>query len=169
MILGRFQNEADRESAKKTLAESAGLKDPILVRELVQLGITPAGLVAIHLTPLVLVAWAHDGVDPAERKQILKHSHQYGIQNGSSASVMLEHWLNHRPPATLYDAWKRYTKQELASLSKRPREKLARLIEQQMIAVAKSSGGHFGFGKISSSEQKLIDRVKLVLHEDEGA
>lgn len=164
MILGRFQTEADRDAAKEALAKAAGLDDPVLIRELVQLGITPAGLVAIHLTPLVLVAWAQDGIAPSERKEILRQSHQYGIQHGSVASMLLSHWLNHRPPATLYDAWKRYTKQELLGLSKRPREKLVRLIEEQMVAVAKSSGGHFGFGKISHSEQKVIDRVKKVLH-----
>ncbi|MGI9474570.1 MAG: hypothetical protein ACR2NZ_23735 [Rubripirellula sp.] len=165
MILGRFQNEADRDSAKQALATATGLSDSVLLRELVQLGITPPGLIALHLAPLVLVAWAQEGVSDSERKQIIRNSHQYGIHHGSMASLLLNHWLNHRPPATLYDAWKRFTLNELSQLGNRPRLKLVRLIEEQMITVAKSSGGHFGFGKISAAEQRLIDRVKSVLHD----
>lgn len=164
MILSRLQNEPDPDCAKQALSNLTGLKDPVLLRELVQLGITPPGLVSIHLAPLVLVAWAQNGISAAERKTIIAQSRSYGIQDGSVASILLEHWLNYRPPATLYDAWKRFTLNELSQMKKRPKEKLTRLIETQMVAVAKASGGHFGIGKISSEQQKLINRATAVLH-----
>lgn len=165
MIVRRLQSEADSEDARETLMQSTGLHDKTLLDELSQLGVTTEGLIAMRLVPLVMVAWADRGVDKAERQTVIAQALRVGVIDGSVAAVLLEHWLNQKPPAKILDAWRRYMTSELASMSTVAKRRLIALMEEQMTAVANSSGGHFGIGKVTVKEQQLIDMLTDVLCE----
>jgi hypothetical protein len=165
MIMQRLRSEADSPDASSTLMQSTGLRDPILIDELCQLGVSAEGLIAMRLVPLVLVAWADNVVNEAERETVLAQAHKVGVVDGSVASVLLEHWLNQRPPSKIIDAWKRYMSSELAAMSKAAKKRLIALMEAQMTAVAEASGGHLGMGKTSQTEQQLIEMMTRVLRE----
>ncbi len=163
MIVRRLRSEAESGGARETLIKTTGLTDKTLIDELTQLGVTPEGLIAMRLVPLVMVAWAQGGVDEAERETVLKESRRFGVVDGSVAAVLLEHWLNRKPPLAILDAWKRYMNSECSKMSKAAKEKMIELMEQQMAAVAKASGGHFGVGKVAANEQQIIDMMTHVL------
>ena len=163
MIVRRLKSDADSEKARRELIQSTGLHDKTLIDELSQLGVSAEGLIALRLVPLVMVAWADQGVDQSERQAVIAQALRVGVIDGSVAAVLLEHWLNHKPPARILDAWKRYMSSELASMSKVAKERLIALMEVQMTAVATSSGGHFGIGRVSAKEQQLIDMMTHVL------
>ena len=164
MIVSRLRSEADSDDAKRAL-ESTGLHDHTLIEELTQLGVTAEGLIAMRLVPLVMVAWAQDSVDEAERVTVLAQALRVGVVDGSVAEALLEHWLNEKPPLAILDAWKRYMQSEFATMSRVARAKLLALTEQQMTAVAEASGGHMGFGQVSAKERQLIEMMTHVLRD----
>ena len=67
--------------------------------------------------------------------------------------------MRRRPPGLGVDAWKRYTRNILAKVSPKMAQRLIELARTQMTAVAKASGGHLGFGKVSRKERTMIDRL----------
>ncbi|WP_372897127.1 hypothetical protein [Stieleria sp.] len=156
-IVDRLHAEAHSEGARDDLARQTGISDASLLSELTELGFTTRTLIALRLIPLVLVAWADHRVDSGERQAVLDAASTLGIRPESEAYMMLDHWLREVPPRESVDAWKRYMRDAMGRLSQRARAKLATFFRTQMTAIAKASGGQFGFGKVSGKERQVID------------
>ncbi len=165
MLMGRLQAHAESDEAKARLAKMPHLKDAKLVSLLSRLGITPEGLIAVQLVPMTLVAWASGSVDDKERKLIFDQAKRFGIRERSEPFALLDHWMSHRPSPLLMETWRRFISLELKSLSGKPREKLIELTKEEMLAVAKCSGGFLGLGRVSSTEHRLISTMSKVLDE----
>jgi DnaJ-domain-containing protein 1 len=165
LLIGRLQTQADSDEAREKLARVAHLKDPKLIDQLASLGVTPAGLVAIQMVPLVLIAWADHGVDQKERACIFRQAKRFGIRQTSEAYALLDHWLDHRPPVLVFDTWRRFIRHEFAVMCSKKRATLVRITKEQMVAVARCSGGFMGLRRISSNEQKLIQAITRVLND----
>lgn len=163
LLIGRMQVQADSEEAKRALAKVAKLKDAKLIDQLARLGVTPEALLVMQMVPIVLIAWANHGVDDRERQYVLAQARRFGISERSEADAMLEHWLDHRPPVLVFDAWRRFMRHELSSMSLRTRERLVSMMKEQMTGVARCSGGFLGFRRVSTNEQKLIQAINKVL------
>ncbi|SMP42777.1 hypothetical protein SAMN06265222_101840 [Neorhodopirellula lusitana] len=158
-ILGRLQREAKSPEGREELLRATGIKDAHLLDELGKLGITVDGLLALRLFPLVLVAWAEANADAKERDVVMREAVRTGIDEDSAAWVLLDQWLVKRPPGLGVDAWKRYTHGVFQKMSAMSRKRLVELTKEQMNEVAKASGGHLGFGRISSREKAVIRQV----------
>ncbi len=163
LLIGRLQTQAESDEAKERLAKATGWKDHKLISQLAALGVTPEGLMAVQMIPLVLIAWANHGVDHKEREFVMSKAERFGVRERSEAYALLEHWLSHRPPVTAFDAWRRFIRLELASMPRKSSERLVALTKNQMVAVARCSGGFLGFRRICSNEQKLITTMSKVL------
>lgn len=163
MIVKRLHNESESKQGHAALIRSTGIHDKQLIAELVDLGITAEGLMALRLLPLVLVAWAENGVDDLERARIMVEARNLGIEAGSVADVLLDEWLRKLPPGESVDAWKRYMHGVFEKMSDVAQKKLVDATEQQMIAVAKASGGHVGIGTVTENEQRMIAGLLLGL------
>ncbi len=144
------------------MAAKTGIHDADLLAELADLGLTAGTLTSIRLIPVVLVAWADKHVDSAERKAVLNQAGALGIAIDSDAYVLLDHWMRTKPGAESAKAWKQYIKTLLAKMGDGPRAKFAAFCRSQMMAVAKASGGHFGIGKVSAQERRVIDGLMEV-------
>lgn len=164
-IVHRLHTEASSEEARGELLRSTGVDDPQLINELSKLGITADELIALRLFPLVMVAWAEDHADLDEREAIRAEAEQLGICEDSTAWMMLDTWLRKRPPGLGVDAWKRYTHGTFQKMTPKSIEHLIELTEKQMTAVAKASGGHLGFGKVSRKESTMIERLVKTMRE----
>lgn len=158
-VVDRLRHIADSPESRQELVRCTGIDDPALIQELADLGITPDGLIALRLLPLVLVAWAEERVDAEERQAILDEAYRLGIVEDSVPWILLDSWLRKPPTRLGIDAWKRYTSGVLHSMSTQMALRLIETTQRQMTLVAKASGGHFGFGKISKREQHVIDEV----------
>jgi hypothetical protein len=158
-LLARLKTEAGSKAGREELIRKTGVEDQILVDELVRQGITAEGLVAMRMIPLVLVAWADREVTEQERKTVLDHAHEMGIQENEVPHMLLEHWLSIRPSPELGDAWRRYTLDLMEKMNPSDRESYVRELKREMTAVAKASGGILGIGKISHSEHTLINMM----------
>ena len=163
MIVDRLHSEAETEQGHAELVRSTGIQDKQLIAELVDLGITAQGLMALRLLPLVLVAWAEDRVDEQERIKVMAEANRLGIQEGSVAAVLLHEWLRKMPHGECVDAWKRLMHGIFQEMSEVAQNKLIDATEQQMTAVAKASGGHLGIGKVSTKERQMIAGLTLAL------
>lgn len=165
LLMGRLQTQADTEEAKLRLKKMTGLTDNKLISQLALLGVTAEGLVAMHMIPLVLIAWANQGVDEKERGCVIRQAELFGIRERSEAYALLEHWLSHRPSPIFLDSWRRFIQHELRSLCSKKRQRLIDLTKEQMSAVARCSGGFLGFHRVSANEHRLILSMSKILDE----
>ncbi|MCO8122090.1 hypothetical protein NHH03_10100 [Stieleria sp. TO1_6] len=165
MIVQRMRSEASTSRARAELMRSTGVDDPVLIDELSELGITVDEIIALRFLPLVLVAWAEETADTGERDVVRAEAAEIGIHEDSSAWILLDSWLRNRPPGIGVDAWKRYTHKILKNVSPLATQRLLELTRKQMTNVAKASGGHLGFGKVSQKERTMIERLITIMQE----
>ncbi len=164
-IIKRLHREAETAQSRCELLHSTGAHDSDLVDELSRLGITAHEVIILRFLPLVLVAWAEDVADPKEQKVVTGYAERLGVKEDSTAWIVLDTWLRGRPPGLTVDAWKRYTRNILAKVSAKNAERLIELTRRQMTDVAKASGGHLGFGKVSRKERTMIDRMVAIMRQ----
>jgi hypothetical protein len=158
-IVNQLCEEASSPQGRDELIRSTGIHDTELIDELGKLGVTADGLMALRLFPLVLVAWAEQNADASERDAVMTQAVRLGVRENSTAWILLDQWLQKRPPAIGVDAWRRYTHEMFAEMSNVAQNRLIELTEKQMTSVAKASGGHFGFGKVSAKEKAIIHQI----------
>lgn len=164
-IVKRLHAEAATDESRGELLRSTGVEDVELVDELSRLGITADELIVIRFIPLVLVAWAEDHADLDERDVVKAQAKELGIREDSTAWLTLDTWLRKRPPGIGVDAWRRYTHDIFERMTPAAVNRLIQLTRKQMMAVAKASGGHLGFGKISKKENTMIERLTQVMRD----
>lgn len=162
-LLADLRAQESSTAARDNLIRQTGLKDPVLIEELVHQGISSEGIVALRLIPLVAVAWADREVTAEERATILNEAEKLGIETASVAYHLLEGWLKKAPDKELIDAWERHTKDVIGQLSESGRKAYAHELEREMTLVARSSGGILGIGSISDSEAQTIEKFKQAL------
>lgn len=158
-IVQRLHAEATSETSRTELLRTTGISDPTLLDDLSRMGITTDELIVLRFFPLVMVAWAEDHADLEERDVVKGQAKAIGIREDSTAWLVLDTWLRKRPPGIGVDAWRRYTEETFKKISPVAAKKLIHLTEKQMTAVAKASGGHLGFGKVSQKERLMIDKL----------
>lgn len=164
-IVKRLRQDAETTEGREQLIRSTGAGDPQLIEELIDLGITAEGLISLRLFPLVLVAWAEDRADGPERNTVMEEARRIGIRDDSVPFVLLDQWMTRQPPGITVDAWKRSLRLDFARMSALAQQKLIRMTEKQMVAVAKASGGILGLGKVSKKERILIDHIVSTMRE----
>ncbi|QDT61389.1 hypothetical protein SV7mr_39240 [Stieleria bergensis] len=158
-IVKQLREDASSPEGREELIRSTGIHDTELIDELGKLGVTADGLMALRLFPLVLVAWAEQNADASERDAVMTQAVRQGVREDSTAWVLLDQWLQKRPPGIGVDAWKRYTHEMFTEMSNVAQNRLIELTEKQMTSVAKASGGHLGFGKVSAKEKAIIHQI----------
>ncbi len=164
-IVQKLRTEASSEEGRAELLRSTGLHDEVLLNELSSLGIPADGLMALRLFPLILVAWAEDDADAKERTEVLSQALKIGIRQDTTAWILLTQRLAKKPPGLGVDAWKRYVHEIFSSMSDVAKSRLIQLTESQMQHVAKASGGHFGFGKVSKKEAAIIRQITTAMRQ----
>ena len=155
-LLADLKSSLSLEQETQELSEATGLTDQNLLNELVSLGLSPETVMAISLVPLVLVAWADGKVDAKERSTIFAAAKEQGITDGSPAAKMMKHWLNSKPDTKLGATWIHYIQTIFDDLEDNARQALVSDFDRRTRAIAKSSGGALGLGKISNAEKSEI-------------
>ncbi len=142
------------------LAEVSDIRNPDVLKRLVELEITPDLLATLAVVPLVEVAWADGDVDERERAAALAGAEGTGMAKGSVDYALLDEWLKLRPPAKLLQAWVHYVQGLCESLSAAEREGLREDLLRRARRVAEASGGFLGLtSRISLDEQAMLDKM----------
>jgi hypothetical protein len=146
--------------AAEELAKECKVVEAPVLESLSKLGISSETLCAVVLVPLVEIAWSDRKVEASEREAVLKAVQDRGISPTSSAYKMVEHWLSQRPDEGLFEAWRAYASGLLERMT--PAERAA--FKSQLITnaqqVAEAAGGLLGYGRVSPSEHRVIDRLR---------
>lgn len=161
VLLEKLRMELETVEEHRNLAHVSGILDDKVLSNLLKAGVRGETLIAVTLIPLVEVAWADGSVSEDEREAVLKAAAENGVQEGSAAHQLLNHWLKDRPDVRIIAAWKEY----VGALAKAmPADAMLVLRERlmgRMRAVAEATWSIMGLGrKISKVEHAAIEEFE---------
>lgn len=159
-LRAQLRESMEREKDKQKLSAATGFEDDGLLDHLLEGGFQSATVAALALVPAVFVAWADGKVTPQERQAVMGAALHKGLEREPSAFHLVEAWLSHRPPDSLWNLWKEYAEALYASLSPVMAGVLAQEILRPAKAVAESSRETVASGKICKEEQAILDEVE---------
>ena len=165
---GSPRESAGAETSLEELSLASGITDEGTLRLLVDLELSMDLLSALALVPLVEVAWADGHMDDKERSAILRAADAQGIDANSAAYELLAKWLDRRPTAQLFDAWRDYIAALMEPLLTGERAQLRAALLGRARDVAEAAGGFLGVGAVSREEEAVLSRLERELDEAEG-
>lgn len=160
--LAKLREQLTATETREELRKASGMSDDAVLDKLVALGLRGATIAALSLVPLVAVAWADNELDDDERRHILNTAAGKNMEPGSAGYELLTSWLAKPPAPTMLDAWEGYMKALMDQLNDEQVRMLKTQVVDNVKHVANAAGGFLGFGKVSSSEQQVIDRIEAV-------
>lgn len=159
--LERLRTTHTEQSARDLLIQASGLQDSATVDTLLRLGIQADTVLAMHLVPLVVVAWADGSLADRERQAIVSALGTTGIAAESPAGQLVQSWLTSPPEASLVEAWQTYTTELCSRLSASERASLRTSVLGRARAVAEAAGGFLGLGsKVSAPEEAMLQKLE---------
>jgi len=163
VLLERLKALRRMEENREALGRASGIRDPEVLKRLVELGVRPESVAPLALVPVVEVAWADGKIDDRERRAVLDAAQARGIRAGEIQHDLLQSWLVHRPPQQLLEAWQHYLAGLLPELTPDQRQGLRRELLDRARAVAEASGGFLGLGnKVSPQESAVLEQLEKV-------
>jgi hypothetical protein len=159
-IIKAYRQIQKLKETKAVLSKASGITDEIVLEKLVELNVRPEEAASISVVPLVVVAWVDGNIDAEEKKSILLSVTKLGWTKNSFDYGLLERWLEHKPSASLLDAWIHYVEGLCRQMTGPEIQHFKNEIISHAKIVAKASGGVFGLGKISDSESKVLNRLE---------
>ena len=157
--LAAMKHKLDSQRTKDELRRASGMSDDAVLDKLVTLGLRANTIAALSLVPLIQVAWADGTIQDNERTAILQGAHGKGLEDGTPGYELLQTWLKSPPAEELFVAWESYIK----ALASQLNDEQNRLLKNQIVGFAKmvaaAAGGILGFGKVSASEEKVLNRI----------
>jgi hypothetical protein len=158
--LAAMKAKLDAQNSKEELRKASGMTDDTVLDRLAALGLRANTIAALSLVPLIQVAWADGTIHDNERTAILQGAAGKGLEEGSDGYELLQSWLKRKPDDELFTAWESYIKALTAQLN----DEQNRLLKNQIVGFAKmvaaAAGGILGFGRVSASEEKVLDRIE---------
>lgn len=158
----QLRESIQREKSRELLAEATGFKNPELLDHLIDAGIESSAVAALALAPAVFVAWADGDVTAKERQVVMSEALGHGIDQNPISFQLIERWLEHCPPESLWKLWQEYATGVHESMSPAASKLLMTEIHQLATKVANASGGVLGRGKISKAEQNILDKIESI-------
>jgi len=157
--LAAMKDKLSAQQTKEELRKTSGMTDDAVLDQLVALGLTGQTVAALSLVPLLMVAWADGSVQDNERDAILHGANAKGLEKGTAGYALLDGWLSKKPDDRLFAAWEGYIK----ALASQLNDEQNKLLKQQIVnfakVVAESAGGFLGIGRVSSSEDRVLERI----------
>lgn len=162
--LAAMKEKLESQETREELRKASGMSDDAVLDRLVALGLKANTIAALSLVPLIAVAWADGMIQENERSAILQGAHGKGLEQGSDGYELLQTWLSKKPDEQLFEAWESYIK----ALASQLNDEQNRLLKNQIVGFAKlvatSAGGILGFGKVSGTEEKVLNRIEAAFH-----
>ncbi len=159
-VLKELRAAQAAEEKRIEFREYLNIENDEILDALLELDVEPETLVAFALVPLVEVAWADGEIQAKERGAILKAAIEQGVTDGSPTYSLLDNWLQTPPSPLLFETWKGYIRELLASLGDRSRDHLKNSSLGRARAVAEAAGGFLGIASISAGERKMLEKLE---------
>lgn len=162
-LVERMRREQSASEGRRRLSEATGITDNLVLDQLQRAGFTADTAILLNLVPAIEVAWAEAPVPDAERDLILEAAQVQGVQPASVAAGQLDAWLANPPSKDVCEAALRALTIMLDTRSGDAGAARLRSLIDLCTRVASGSGGVFGFGKVSSEERRVIERLVTTL------
>ncbi|MEM6553136.1 MAG: hypothetical protein AAF750_13545 [Planctomycetota bacterium] len=160
----QLEAQAHDAATHARLADEAELSDDVITTHLKQLGFDADTAPALHLVPLVEIAWADGDVSVPERIRILRIAEAHGIKPATPAADLLAALLESQPSDEFFTVVRQHLHDLLEAQDIHPHTLL-----ELCQGVAKVSGGFFGFGdKVSEEEAAAIQDLATHLNNPEA-
>lgn len=161
-LLAGLKEKLDHDAAISQFREATGIKDASVLEALYQLGVSPAALAALRAFPLIAVAWA-DGSTTADEIAVVRTIAERHFRRDSAAGELVERWLATPPAPGMLDAWESCLSTMLSAMPASEVATLKTKLVEEINEVATASGGLLGWGSISQSEKRTMQRIKAAL------
>lgn len=148
------------QETKENLAKVSGIRNDEVLDKLIALQIRPETLATLFAVPLIEVAWADGDMDEKERNKLFLFAEKAGLRKKSIDPTVMATWLKKRPDPALMDAWVQYIQALCQQLSGDERQALKSEVLTDACAVAQAAGGILGFGKQSTVEHTVLNRIE---------
>ena len=157
ILRDRLETLKKKEENIQTLSNVSGIKNDLVLQQLVDLNIRPEILAALCLIPIIEVAWADGFGEKKQRDAVLEGAKKTSF---SGDEDILREWLQTKPDPKLMEAWEIY----MQGLCEIIDDETISLLKHEIIShtqyVAEASGGFLGLiNPVSKSEQKMIDKI----------
>jgi hypothetical protein len=166
--VARLRELARLKEDAKALSDVSGITDEAVLARLVALKVRPEALATLAAIPLVEVAWADGHVDEKERSAVLRAARSVEFGKDRVDFPLLESWLEKRPSPQLLEAWTHYIQGLAAAMEARELDRLKHDLLDRARRIAEIAGGFLGMGKVSSSEQAVLDRMDRAFSKTSG-
>ena len=157
-LIKEAKTQRSRAEQKEHLCKALFLSEET-ADELLDQGIDCHTLDALTVIPLLAVAWSKHSMDQREKEEILRAAHHEGLEEGSKAHALLEHWLLQEPETELFATWKQVMRETAAHSSSEETAKKKSYYLDLSERVARTAGGFLGFGSISKEEQAILNEI----------
>jgi hypothetical protein len=160
LLIKKLAELKKMQESKETLRAVSGITNEHILEKLVNLNITPQSVAALTVVPLIEVAWADGHVDENEKSLILSQIEKHGIKKGSVEHDLTELWLTHKPDDHLLTAWAHLVEDICSKMNKTEKKEFQESLLRDTHAIANSSGGFLGLGKISKAEKAILKKLE---------
>lgn len=160
--LTSLQQTAQREQELQQLKQVTGLTNQELIQRLHQAGFNDRNFEALQWLPLAMVAWASDGVSPAEVEAAKLLNLHPQILDRQDSIRLFEAWLAGKPSQDLCNLWEETTRELAIIQPSELHKQTGQMILEIAKRVARASGGFLGFGEISAAERDVLERIRKV-------
>jgi hypothetical protein len=156
--LGSTYAALDARRSRENIGALMVIADLDLCDRLIGIGITGSSAAALALVPALEVAWADGKIQDPERIFIIGGNDGFGFAQ-PECRQLLEYWMKVRPSPAMMAAWAGYVRALSRVMSAGDHDELRDSLVHLCHGVAAAAGGIAGFGRVSSSEQKVLDQI----------
>lgn len=167
-LILKLHREHELKDDQAALTAATGIEDQAILDELTGVQITPKTLMAFSLFPSIHVAWSNGRVETPERDAVLKGAENTGVSPNTPAYELLQSWLQRKPSAELFKAWKDFIRASRPVMSAAAFGEMHKASIQRTQEIAAAAGGFLGFNKVSPEEKAAIAELEAVFVEAES-
>ena len=159
----KLKEKLENADKRVALASISGIQNDTILDSLIQAGIEAETVAATSLVPLIAVAWADGTIADNERNAVLQAASDNGIGQDDIAYDLLQDWLNHKPEASLLQAWSSFMSTLGEGLDDSARTEFKSDVMGRARRVAEAAGGLLGLGSVSDAESQVLTTIEAAL------
>jgi hypothetical protein len=162
-LMDKLRASLEKDKSVDELSALSGINDRGVLSALADAGVTGRSITALHVFPLVAVAWADGLIQKEEREKVIEAATEQGMTKDSPALALLEAWLQSKPDDSVFAAWESYAKSLIAKLGSDEAKSIRKSITGSIQSVAEASGGVLGWRAVSKGESEIMKRIEAAL------
>ncbi len=130
-LLDKLRASFEKEQSIDKVSALTGIRDKELLKAIVDAGVDGSTITAMHVFPMVAVAWADNVIQAQERERLMDAARSRGMTPETPAGMLLAAWLAHKPGEGVFRAWEGFARSLIQSLDEEENaEKVRRGVEK---------------------------------------